>query len=134
MSAVRLEITCPGCSKTFHVLDAEQGTVVGCPECAGWVDVPLVTPGRIETAEEEYERQRLEYERQQEEAKKQLDEAGRQQRLSAQQLEHSQRQLEQRDIEDARWNALSISFEHLLAKWDEIANRASQVLDKLDRK
>ncbi|MFO1004745.1 MAG: hypothetical protein U0929_02205 [Planctomycetaceae bacterium] len=133
MSTVRLEVSCPGCEKQFHVLGNEQGKVVECPLCGGWVDVPVIELGEAATAEQEYERQKAEYERQQEEGRKQLDEAGRQQRLSAQQLEHAQRQLERRELDDARWRELSNSFERLLARWDEIATQASRVLDKLDR-
>lgn len=140
MSSVRLEVTCPGCAEGFHVLTSEQGSVVACPHCAGWVDVPDVNSNHTGSPEREYERQRAEYERQQEDYKKQqeenvrqMEEAARQQKLSALQMEHGQRQIEERDRQDAKWNDSLIVFERLLARWDELADRASQLLNKLDR-
>ena len=40
MFNARIQVTCLGCNEQFLVLASEQGHVVECPNCAGYVDVP----------------------------------------------------------------------------------------------
>ncbi len=119
MSEARIEVTCPGCVKPFHVPSAEQGKVVDCPVCGGWVDVPELgrPPTTAEVDEAAAARSAREYEWQMAE--------------NARQIEQSQRALDHRDQQDARFDQLLDRMDAVVGRWEQLADRMGRALDRL---
>lgn len=136
MTDARIELTCPGCSKRFHVPSAEQGKIAECRNCGGWVDVPELgrAPTTAELDEAATARAHTEYERQQQEGARQLAESARQQVVAARQLEQFQTSLDRRDRLDERHEELLVSFARVVALWEQLAEKMGRVLDQLDRR
>lgn len=86
MFDARIQITCLGCNEKFLVLATEQGHVVECPNCSGFVDVPNLSRPETVAAEDE-DRRLAEYARQFEENARQLEENAKQQVRYAQLLD-----------------------------------------------
>lgn len=126
MADARIEVTCPGCTKPFHVPPDEQGKITECPNCRGWVDVPEFgrPPTLAELDDAAARRNAMEYERQ-------TAEAGRQLAATAQQVEQTQRILDKEDEQNARLDRLLDRLEAVIGQWEQLAARMGRVADRL---
>jgi hypothetical protein len=126
MAEARIEVTCPGCEKPFHVPPAEQGKIAECPACGGWVDVPELgrPPTTAEMDDAAAQRTAREYDRQTAEGARLLAE-------NARQIEQSQQALDHRDQQDARFDRLLDRMEVVIGQWEQLAARMGRVLDRL---
>jgi Zn-finger nucleic acid-binding protein len=124
MDDVRIELTCPGCEERFLVPATQQGKIVECPSCSGWVDVPEI--GRPPNGFETDVSVTQEQERQWEESARQLAE-------NARQIEQSQRALDHRGRQDARLDEILDRMAAVLGRWESLADRMGRVIDQLGR-
>lgn len=140
MAEARIEVTCPGCEKPFHIPPSEQGNVRECPHCGGWVDVPELgrPPTTAEIDDAMAQRTAREFERQQQESARQLIEAARQQEVwerqlaeAALQIGQAQRGLDKREEQDARFDRLLDRMEAVIGSWEQLADRMGRVLDRM---
>ena len=123
---IRLEMRCEGCGHTLSFSTSDIGTVQECPECGGYIDIPEVgrppTNGEIEAAART--RTAREWELQSKETTRQLD-------LTAKQIEQTQQALDRRDAQDVRYEEILDRLEQLLAFWEQLAERAGRVIDRM---
>lgn len=126
MAEVRIEVTCPGCEKPFHVSPAEQGKIAECPHCGGWVDVPELgrPPTAAEVDDAAASRAASVYDLQSRETTRQLE-------VSARQLEQYQRFIDRRDAQDARFDRVLDRLEAAVGQWEQLAARMGRVLDRM---
>lgn len=122
----RIKVTCAGCEKPFDVPSVDQGGIVECPNCGGWVDVPELG-ARTSTAEMDKavaHRNFLEYKRQEAEAARLLTE-------SARRIEQAQRDLDLWEARrDSRGRWLD-ALEAVIDRWERLASRMGPVVDQL---
>lgn len=122
MDDVRLELICPGCSGRFLVHAKQQGKVVECPSCTGWVDVPEI--GRLPNGfERDFDG----------ESTRQWEESARQLREGAKQQEQARHALDRGDRRDVRYEEQIERMDSLIARWENLTERAAQLLDRLER-
>ncbi len=147
MTDARIEVTCPGCDRPFHVAADEQGRVADCPHCGGWVDVPDLSrpPTAAELDEAAAERNLTEYERQLAAAARQLEQSqrgldqrdeqdaqyARQLAEAARQLEQARRALDTRDGQDQRFDHLLDRLDAVIGRWEQLAARMGLVAERL---
>ncbi len=114
MSNAKIQVACPGCEHAFSVDPAQQGTVVECPECRGYVDVPELgrEPTTAEVEEVAFLRVKDLQERQSEQYQRLLDADEKNLNLFNETLEKAQA---------------------LISKWDKLADRMGSIIDLMDR-
>jgi uncharacterized Zn finger protein (UPF0148 family) len=120
MAELRVELTCPGCQNTFLRAVDEQGQILECPSCGGWVDVPEIgrPPSKAEVEEEANRRFSAEYDRQ-------LSE-------NARQIERSKKLIEWQEQQNAQFDKLFARADTVLAKWEQLALRAVGLIEGLE--
>jgi Zn-finger nucleic acid-binding protein len=118
MDDARIELTCPGCEEQFLVHASQQGKIVNCPSCDGWVDVPDL---RDESVTDPFA----------DEQARQWEEGAKQQAENARQIEQSQRALDHRDHQDARFDELLGRMASVIDRWDSLATKMEHVIGRL---
>ncbi|MFO1045539.1 MAG: hypothetical protein U0941_27480 [Planctomycetaceae bacterium] len=117
MFDARIQVLCLRCNEKFLVLASEQGHVVECPNCSGFVDVPNLGNPDPATVEDE-ERQLIEYNRQLEEYARQSEESVRQMKEAARQQEESARQ--------------QVRFGELLSRFEQVIDKLANVVERMN--
>jgi Zn-finger nucleic acid-binding protein len=128
VSDVRIELVCPGCGVQVFAAVSEQGKIIDCPSCYGWLDVPEIgrPPTAVEIDEAAAARTAREWELNTQESSRQL-------RVNAQQLEQAQQALDHRRKQDARFDSILVRADEVISRWDQLAERMDRVLKNMER-
>jgi Arc/MetJ family transcription regulator len=129
VSDVRIELICPGCGQQVFAAVSDQGRIIDCPSCYGWVDVPEIGrhPTALEVDEAAAARTAREWELQTQQNARLLA-------ISAQQLEQAQRALDLRDKQDSRIDAIIRRTDEVISRWDKLAQRMDAVIKQMEQR
>ena len=103
MGPARIQITCQGGNEQFLGLSTEQGHVAECPNCNGWVDVPVLGSSPATQELEAYAKANAE----------------------------SARLLEESFQLNSRYGQLLDRFEAIIGQWAVVAEKLDRVADRL---